>query len=206
MNKFYDDIKNVLTKEKLKEYLKLPIYSYIISFVLGMVIVIIISVFKPDEIQGASFNPEKLAGLKISMTWLDIITNNIKVLFTLFISGIVLYIGPVFFIGLNGFLQGFLLALFVQAKGAIGLVTYFVLLVPHGIFELPALFLGAGAGIILSKELVNLITVRWMNKSKLYEAFLLLFVAFCLLIVASVVESQLTFRILRIISTIPPMS
>ncbi len=193
LNKFYGDIKSILTKEKLKENLKLPVYSYIVSFILGVIALIVIAVLKPD-IRKETITPD-VFGMGASMTWSHIITNNLGVLVALFVSGIVLYIGPMLIIGLNGFIHGLLLVAFIDGGGVKGLAEYFILMVPHGIFELSALFLSAGAGIILSKELLNLITFRWINKSRLYEAFLMLFVAFCLFIVASVIETQFTFRV-----------
>ncbi len=193
LDKFYGDIKSVLTKEKLKQNLKLPVYAYIVSFTLGALVLIAIAILKPDISQEA-ITPEKF-GLSSSLSWSHIITNNLKVLLGLFVSGILLYVGPMLVIGLNGFIHGLLLVVFVHSAGAKGLGEYFILMVPHGIFELSGLLFGAGAGIIFSKELVNLFVIRWVNKSRLYEAFLLLVVATCLLLVASVIETQFTFKI-----------
>jgi stage II sporulation protein M len=193
INKFIIDIKNVLTRENLKEKLKLPIYAYILGFFIGLIIVIVINFFKPDAPMGA-LNPEKFK-MDTSMTWWSLIINNIKVLITFFISGIVLYIGPLLTIGINGFVHGLLLWASIQSSGAMGVVKYLILMVPHGIFEVPALLFGAGAGIILSHEIRNLIIWKVMNKSKLYEAFIFLLIAFGLLLIASIIETQLTFRI-----------
>jgi len=197
VNKFYQDIKNVLIREKLKENLKLPIYVYIVSYILGIIAIIAITFLKP-EIPGKSFDLEKL-GWSTSLPWSYIIINNTRAIIVIFISGIVLYIGPIFFLGMNGFFQGLFLAGYMQWMGAAGLAKYLILFIPHALFEVPALLFSAGAGIILSKELLSLITLRLISKSRLYEAFLLLFIAFCLILIASVVETQVTFRIAKIL-------
>ena len=199
INRFIRDIKSVLTKENLKEKLKLPIYSYILSFFIGLLIVAVMGFFKPGTLM-EEINPEKFM-LNASLTWWFIITNNIKVLISLFISGIVLYIGPILTLGMNAFIHGLLLWVSIQTSGAMGAVKYLILMVPHGIFEVPALLFGTGAGIGLSRELRNLIIWRVINKSKLYEAFIFLFIAFCLILIASVVETQVTFRLLSILQS-----
>lgn len=197
VSKFYDEFMNFLTREKMKEYLKLPIYTYILSFALGVILAVVANAVLKQDIPTQDINFEKL-GLGASMTWSEIITNNIKVLILFFVSGMLIYIGPIFFLGLNGFVHGLLLAISIQGAGVKGLATFFILMVPHGIFELPALLFGAGAGLILSREVVNLITVRWVDKNRLYEAFFMVLVSFFLFIVASVVETQFTFRIFKI--------
>lgn len=192
INRFIRDIKNVMTRENLKEKLKLPIYFYILSFFIGLIIVVVIGLLKPD-ISMEAINPEKFQ-MDSSSTWWFIITNNIRVVISLFISGILLYIGPLLGVGINGFIHGLLLWASVQSSGAMGIVKYLILIVPHGMLEVPALLLSAGAGITLSHELRNLIIWRVINKSRLYEAFIFLFIAFCLFLVASVIETQISFR------------
>ncbi len=192
---FLQDIKNVLTMDRLKEYMKLPVYTYILGFVLGIIITVVI--YSKSEGGGVPLTAESL-GLSPSLEWSYIISNNIKVLFTLFISGIVLYIGPLFGLGFNGLVHGILLVISAQTGGVTGLGKYLILMGPHGIFEIPALLFSTGAGIILSRELLNMILFRSfiLNKNKFYEAFLLLFIAFFLFLIASIVETQVTFRIL----------
>ncbi|MFZ3170305.1 MAG: stage II sporulation protein M, partial [Candidatus Methanoperedens sp.] len=163
INKFYGNIKNVLTMEKLKENLKLPVYAYIISFVLGIIAVIVIVLLLKPDMSGGVIKPEKFGqitnGTLITEgTWSDIIKHNISILIFLFISGIVLYIGPILILGINGFFHGLLLGLSILGFGGMGLVKYLALMGPHGIFELPALFFSAGAGILLSKELWHIAT------------------------------------------------
>jgi stage II sporulation protein M len=197
LKKFFQDIKNTLTVDKLKEYLKLPVYAYILSFLLGIIITAGIYFFNSSE-RGVPLTPQAF-GLSTSHEWSYIIQNNIKVSITLFISGIVLYAGPLFFLGFNGLVHGILLVLSVQSGGVTGLEKYLILMGPHGIFEIPALLFSTGAGIVLSRELLTIINFRsfFINTNRLYEAFLLLVIAFFLFLIASVVETQVTFRILE---------
>jgi len=196
IEKFFQDTKNVFTMVRLKEYLKLPVYAYVICFIIGIIIPIISVMLNPGK--GNVAVPPEMAGFDTSFEWLEIITNNIRVLFTLFITGIILYVGPLFGIGFNALVHGLFLGVSVQESGMTGLVRYVLLMAPHGIFEVPALLFSAGAGVLLSRTLLNFIMFKWFNASKLYEAFLLIFIAFCFFLIASVIETQITFRILDV--------
>jgi stage II sporulation protein M len=194
IEKLFQDVRDVFTIAKLKEYLKLPVYTYVIFFVIGVIIPVVSAILNSDTSKLAIV-PGTFGFGNISLKWWDIITNNLRVLFTLFFTGIILYIGPLFGLGLNALIHGLLLGVFIIDNGIIGLAKYSLLMVPHGIFEVPALLFSTGAGIILSRTLLNFITFKRFNTSKLYEAFLLLFIAFCLFLIASVIETQVTFRI-----------
>jgi stage II sporulation protein M len=86
------------------------------------------------------------AGLPKPLLALAIFLNNaIKTLLVL-ILGIVGGVLPVCFLLLNGYALGFVLYLSIQSKG---LVSSLLAIVPHGIFELPAVLLGASAGILI---------------------------------------------------------
>jgi stage II sporulation protein M len=193
LNTLIKDINNVLTKENLKETLKLPIYSYLLGFVLGIIALIVITVLKP-EISTEPLGAENF-GFMPSPTWSYIVEHNTMTLILFFLSGIILYIGPLFSIGLNGLIHGLVLAGTIKVYGVMGAVAFFALMAPHSVFELPALILGAGTGVILSKQLQYLITIKFLNKRKLYDAFLMLFIAFILVIIASVVEINVTYKL-----------
>jgi stage II sporulation protein M len=85
-------------------------------------------------------------GLPKPLLALAIFLNNaIKTLLVL-ILGIVGGVLPVCFLLLNGYALGFVLYLSFQSKG---LVSSLLAIVPHGIFELPAVVLGASTGILI---------------------------------------------------------
>ncbi|HEU4340593.1 MAG TPA: stage II sporulation protein M [Candidatus Binatia bacterium] len=73
------------------------------------------------------------------------INNGVKT-FLVIVLGILGGVLPVAFLLLNGYAIGWVLYLSIQSKG---IVSSLLAVVPHGIFELPAVLLGASVGIFL---------------------------------------------------------
>ncbi|MGA2511471.1 MAG: stage II sporulation protein M [Candidatus Acidiferrales bacterium] len=80
-----------------------------------------------------------------------IMTNNLAVSFTTFALGITAGIGTVFELMFNGLLIGVVGAACWQA-GMSGQLWSFV--APHGVIELPAIFIAGGGGLLLAKGLL----------------------------------------------------
>ncbi|MGC2334001.1 MAG: stage II sporulation protein M [Candidatus Acidiferrales bacterium] len=80
-----------------------------------------------------------------------IMTNNLTVSFTTFALGVTAGIGTVWMLALNGLLLGVVTAACWQA-GMIDKLYSFV--APHGVLELPAIFIAGGAGLLLAKGLL----------------------------------------------------
>jgi stage II sporulation protein M len=73
------------------------------------------------------------------------INNGVKT-FLVILLGVLGGVLPVAFLLLNGYAIGWVLYLSIQSKG---IVSSLLAVVPHGIFELPAVLLGASVGIFL---------------------------------------------------------
>ncbi len=128
-----------------------------------------------DQVSG--FSPAELIAF--------IFFNNAKSSLFGWIFGILLGIFPVLFSIFNGYLLGFVSKITVQAGG------FFVLwkLLPHGIFELPAVFISLGMGMKLGIALLK-------DKEEVKENFLdasrvFLSVVVPLLVIAAIIEGAL---------------
>lgn len=116
-----------------------------------------------------------------------IISNNIKSTFTVIISGVILGLFSVISAIANGYLLGFVAVLSVKAGGFLTLWKIF----PHGIFELPAVFISLGLGIkmgtfIFQKKKIKSF-VNYLTNS--LKVFLLIIIP--LLIIAGIIEGTL---------------
>lgn len=137
------------------------------------------SILKKIELQ--------VQGLDLIQTIVFIFQNNLSSSFYALILGVFLGIIPIFNAMLNGVLLGYVVA---KASSVEGLVVIWRL-VPHGIFELPAIFLSISLGIrlgffIFSKNPKEAFLTR-LRSSLL--AFL--YVILPLLIIAAIVEGFL---------------
>jgi len=80
-----------------------------------------------------------------------IMTNNLSVSFTVFAAGILGGIGTVFLLAMNGVLMGAIGAACWQAGMSLQLWSF---VAPHGILELPAVFIAGGGGLLLARGLL----------------------------------------------------
>ncbi len=81
-----------------------------------------------------------------------ITTNNIQVSFMAFALGIFFGIGTVYLLALNGIMLGALAAVFARPGFSL---EFWALIVPHGVLELPAIFIAAAAGLIMGSALLR---------------------------------------------------
>jgi stage II sporulation protein M len=118
------------------------------------------------------------------ITWM-IFSNNMKASFIAFVSGILLGIFPLVTAVVNGYLLGFVAREVVVEEGI------FVLwrLLPHGIFELPAVFFSIGVGLKIGADLIKGNKKLKYNFKEGLRFFV--FVVFPLLLVAGVIEGFL---------------
>ena len=80
-----------------------------------------------------------------------IMTNNLTVSFTTFALGITAGIGTVWMLAFNGLLMGVVIGACWQAGMADQLMSF---VAPHGVLELPAIFIAGGGGLLLAKGLL----------------------------------------------------
>ncbi len=127
---------------------------------------------------------EKTQGMSVTEITGFIFLNNLKSSFFGMIFGVVLGLFPVLALIANGYILGFVSSLSVAEGGILSLWR----ILPHGIFELPAIFISFGLGLKFGSFIFQ------ERKSEAFRRFLLnsmrvfLFVIIPLLIIAGIIE------------------
>jgi len=115
--------------------------------------------------------------------------NNLKASFFAIVLGIALGVIPIIFTVTNGYLLGFVARYSVSENGF--LVLWRIL--PHGIFELPAVLMSIGIGLKLGASFFKK-NKKKTFKSKFIESIrFFVFVIFPLLLIAAIIEGILVF-------------
>jgi stage II sporulation protein M len=117
-----------------------------------------------------------------------IFTHNAIALFISLFSGVLFFFIPVIVVIANGYITGFVV---IPHPSLIGL------LIPHGVFELPAFALSCSYGIWLglwqfNRDRINTLKLRLMQCIKVYFC-----VVVPLLIIAATIEGSLTKYMLK---------
>lgn len=116
-----------------------------------------------------------------------IFLNNVQSSFVGMIFGIVLGIYSVITSLANGFILGFVSLLAVREGG----VSVLWKILPHGIFELPALFISLGMGLKLGTFIFQKKKIESFKKYLLNSLRVFVFVVLPLLVVAAIIEGIL---------------
>ena len=132
---------------------------------------------------------EKTRGMSQFELTRFIFLNNLQSSFVVLVFGMVLGIYPLMATIANGFILGFVASIAVSSEG------FFILwrIFPHGIFELPAIFISFGLGLkigtfIFQKKKFESFKKYFMNSLKVF-----LFIIISLLIIAAIIEGGLIF-------------
>jgi stage II sporulation protein M len=115
--------------------------------------------------------------------------NNIKIGFMGLIYGFILGIFPVLSIFANGYVVGYVSSAAISSSGVLSLLN----LLPHGIFELPAIFISFGMGLkfgtfLFYKEKMKKFAEFFSNSLRVF-----VFVILPLLVIAAIIEGSLIF-------------
>ncbi len=129
----------------------------------------------------------KTANLNMFELILFILQNNIQSSFLGVILGVFLGIYPLISTGINGILLGYITSKVAEQSGIIELWR----ILPHGVFELPAVFISLGMGLyfggfFFAKNKKRELIRRFYNSINVF-----LFIVIPLLIIASVIEGLL---------------
>ncbi len=132
---------------------------------------------------------EKTEGMGFFELFWFIFFNNLEVSFIGMLSGVIFGILPLLIGISNGYLLGFVSYLVVKEQSFFSLWRIF----PHGIFELPAIFISLGLGLKLGMFIFQKKKVKYLkqNLSKSLQTFFLIVVP--LLILAAIIESIFIF-------------
>ena len=140
-----------------------------------------------------------------SLSAVDYFIHNFSVDLMTIISGLILSIFAILSIGYNAFLLG--------VSFSLDPIFCIVSILPHGIFEFVSLILSLSGALILTKLEIKLVKAaiskdktvgeEW-NESKIYikDILLLIIVSMVLLIVAAIIESNITPAIVHMLSLI----
>ena len=137
---------------RLRPYLKTSLIIFGIGVVIGLMIV---SSFPQiaDQFQSSLVGFVKMfRGLsKLQLAAAIFLNNSLKTLATI-LFGCLFGVVPAIFLVANGIALGLIFSLSAPTRG---LWISFVSIVPHGVFELPAVFFGAGIGLMLGTHAVK---------------------------------------------------
>ncbi len=132
---------------------------------------------------------EKTSGMSYLELIRFIFLNNLGSSFFGMILGVFLGIFPVISIISNGYLLGFVSSLSVENNG----LTLLYKLLPHGIFELPAIFISLGLGLRLGGFIFRKKRERTFWEYILESLRVFFFIVIPLLIIAAIIEGSLIF-------------
>jgi stage II sporulation protein M len=129
----------------------------------------------------------ELEGLGTLETIWFIFFNNIKASFFVIVLGVLIGIFPIITAIVNGYLLGFVARNVVESNGILVLWR----LLPHGIFELPAIILSMGLGLKLGMNLFSKKGREKFRKDFVEALRFFVFVILPLLIIAGIIEGIL---------------
>ena len=120
-----------------------------------------------------------------------IFLNNLQASFFGLILGLFFGIAPVFFALFNGYVLGIVASLTVSQEGILSMLNLF----PHGIFELPAVFISLGLGLKLGAFIFQKNKKEFFKKNLSNSFRVFIFVIIPLLFIAAIIEGALIFLI-----------
>lgn len=130
---------------------------------------------------------EKVKDFGFWQLFLFIITNNVSSAFFSFALGLFLGIFPVIMSVINGYVLGFVAGKSVSVQG----LSVLWRLLPHGIFELPAIFLSMSIGLRIGLCIFSSSGRRNFRSVFVQSFFVFLRFVIPLLIIAGIIESTL---------------
>ncbi len=101
-----------------------------------------------EELLATSIDEEQMASMSAY-----IITNNIQVCFTAVAGGILFGLGTLYTLVVNGFVLGVIGTMFLMS-GPDKVLYFWAGILPHGVLEIPAIFIAGGTGFLLARGLL----------------------------------------------------
>ena len=206
MMDFKKEIKLAFSENKLAIYVSIAIL--VISLLLGYFLESSLHAYLDPVVDQVE---NQVRSGEITITFQSIFSNNIKIVFLMFILGIFCCFSALI-LAFNGFFIGYFTA--VQDD----LFLTLLMLIPHGIFELPSCVIACASGFVLFNFLLRFLKALLKqengsfsnrlyasyveNFDKLKHAIILLMVATVLMIIAGVIEVYLTLPIAEFITSI----
>lgn len=185
----------------LRYFLLLIISIFVLCIIAGYAISVLEPSLTDTLLSGLEQKAADLSSRSPLGMALGIFENNVLGCFVSIVLGAIFFgIYPAFFIASNGVIIGVALGMVVSRYGAvIGVLVFVIGLLPHGIFELTAVFMSAAMGMKLFYDLARSL-VKWDGKiilDSLTESFgIFVFWILPILLVAAFIEVFVTGAIL----------
>ena len=177
-----------MSDRPIKPYALILSLIFVAAFLAGMLVPSSTREELTKAFQVVADNYRGLSGGKLFFT---ILLHNVMASIIVLISGVIVGIIPTFAIGANGFLLG---VVYRQAAEVAGYWKAALKVLPHGVFELPALLIAASYGLWLGVMVVRRMRGKENTPLRFHieHAFRRYFiVVFPLLIVAAGIETAL---------------
>lgn len=131
----------------------------------------------------------KTEGMSVGGLISFIFLNNFQASFLGLVLGLFFGVFPAFFAIFNGYVLGVVASITVSQEGFFSLLRLF----PHGIFELPAVFISLGMGMKLGSVFFQKNKMKFFKENFEGAMYAFFLVVVPLLIIAAVVEGALIF-------------
>ena len=178
----------VIFDRTIKPYVLILTSIFVASFLAGTIAP---TSFQKEAAEASRFIADMLQGLSGGRLIYNILVHNVMASILILLSGVLFGIVPIFSMGANGFFLG---VIYRQTAEMAGFSKAAIMILPHGVFEIPALLIAASYGLWL-----GVMTVQRMRgkestllRFQIEHAFRRYFaVVFPLLIVAAGIETAL---------------
>lgn len=199
---------NRLTREFVRGNFSSQLWMTGVAFIVLLVVGFIMGLIMKDfAAEFVGFFTSTLASSEImddagTIHLLPLLTNNIRAALATIAYGLIpLLFLPALSLGINSLLIGFFAAFYVN--NGMSMLYFFAAIIPHGIFEIPALVLSIASGLYLCRCVNDF--ARQNTKGVVKSALVNILRVFCLraaplFIIASVIECYITPLI---VSSIP---
>jgi len=171
---------------QIKKHILFSVAVFLLFALIGFIFPIF---FREQIIELIRELTEKIAGFNVFELLCFIFFNNLKASFLAIILGFFLGLYPLFTLIANGYLLGFVINQAVKEQGILILWR----LLPHGIFELPAIFVSVGLGLKIGLNIFKKHSWKLMKKDFRESLRCFIFIVLPLLIVAAIIEGILVF-------------
>lgn len=178
----------VIFDRTIKPYILILASIFIASFLAGTLAP---TSFQKEAAEASRFIADMVRGLSGGWLFYNILVHNVIASILILLSGVLFGIVPIFSMGANGFFLG---VIYRQAAEMAGYSKAAIMILPHGVFEIPALLLAASYGLWLGVMTVQRVRGKESTLLRFHieHAFRRYFaVVFPLLIVAAGIETTL---------------
>ncbi|NLY36876.1 MAG: stage II sporulation protein M [Tissierellia bacterium] len=189
-------MQGIQLREGLREIQKTFIYSLVAFLAIAFFSGLALKKWEPfiqDFVQSFVEGKEDLFSIDGQLLALGLFKNNLKAAFYSFALGLIPFLFlPGFSIAINAVVIG---AVYIFISSSLSVFTYILVLLPHGIFEIPAFLLAASSGIYFCRELTRKILRRPHGDVKqllFRQAQVFVFLVVPLLVLAAFIESYIS--------------